>query len=74
MVGRDEYTGVGALFCLQIRTIHCDKGEGAAHAAGKHRKGSTDVHVPLTSQAQGYTEIRTLSVHEGEMEKSRSAG
>jgi len=28
-----------------------------AHAAGKHRKGSNDAHVPLTSQAQVHTAI-----------------
>lgn len=45
-----------------------------AHAAGKHRKGSSVAHVPPTSQAQGHTEIWALSVRDGEMERSRSTG
>ena len=36
-----------------------------AHAAGKHRKGSSDASVPLSSQAQGHA-IWALSVCEGE--------
>lgn len=45
-----------------------------AHAAGELREGGSDAHVPLTSQAQGHTEIWALPAHEREMERSRSAG
>lgn len=51
-----------------------EKVNPVAHAAGKHRKGSGDAHVPQTRQAQSHTEVWALSVREGEMGRSRSAG
>lgn len=45
-----------------------------SHTGSELREGGSDAYVPLTTQAEGHTEIWAFPAHEREMERSRSTG